>query len=129
MRRQEPERASVSAVLLMSASAHLITAQTKGQEGISLCDIPQHAPQAQLKAKEHNSPPSLSVFFTISPSFFPLFYSLDCSVFLLPLQIFLNLSLSWEIQAACCYCICHILYLGHICISLHLVNWVREEYL
>ncbi len=67
-----------SAYVSLCSSDHC---NTKGQDGISHCDIPQHAQQAQLKAEKHNSPPSLSVFSPILPSFFLLFSRLDCSVF------------------------------------------------
>lgn len=60
---------------------------------MSHCDIPQHAPQAQLEAETHKIPPSLLAF-TILASFF-----LECLVFqsflsLHHLQPTLNLSAS-----------------------------------
>lgn len=68
--QSRPEWAPASVVLLMSASAHLITAIPKSEMGYLAVISPKHSPQAQLKSEKHNSPPSLSVFFSLCPRFF-----------------------------------------------------------
>lgn len=77
--QSRPEWAPASVVLLMSASAHLITAIPKSEMGYLAVISPKHSPQAQLKSEKHNLPPSLSVFFhyALVFSFFPLFSKLD----------------------------------------------------
>lgn len=141
--QSRPEWAPASVVLLMSASAHLIIAIPKGEMGYLAVISPKHSPQAQLKSEKHNSPPSLSVFFHYA-LVFSFFLSSQNSIdsvflsFLSPNCLWIHVSCpltanrQWRSRSPAEYCVYFIYliqYLGHICISLNLVKWVRKRYL